>query len=62
MTKEALAVKISAPDLKLDRMSRINFGKIYTVEHNVKVLPIGKIAKDSLPKLTKYSHEMMSHE
>ncbi|KAL1986169.1 hypothetical protein VTN96DRAFT_6821 [Rasamsonia emersonii] len=62
MTKEPLAVKVSSPDLKLDQMSRINFNKIYTVEHNEKVLPIGKIARESLPKLKEYSRDVISHD
>jgi hypothetical protein len=35
----------------LDRMSRINFGKIYTVESNVKVFNFGKVHEDSLHDL-----------
>jgi hypothetical protein len=31
---------------KLDPMSRLNYAKLYTVEHNVKVFFIGKIAKN----------------
>lgn len=30
----------------LDTMSRINFGKIYTVEHNVKVFDFGQVYKE----------------
>ncbi len=35
------------PRDKLEKESRINYAKIYTVEHNVKVLFIGQIAQDS---------------
>ncbi|KAJ5384065.1 hypothetical protein N7517_001976 [Penicillium concentricum] len=45
MAKEPLEVDPARPDQKQDCMSRVNFGKVYTVEHNVKVLPIGKITE-----------------
>ena len=31
------------PDQKLDATSRIDFGKVYTIEHNVKVCSMGKV-------------------
>lgn len=34
--------------------SRINFGKVYTVEHNVKVMGIGKIGDECLHLLHGY--------
>lgn len=34
-----------------DEKSRINYGKIYTVEHNVKVYDFGDVALDSLFRL-----------
>lgn len=39
---------------KLDAASRINFAKLYTVEHNVKVRNIGKIIPEHVPRLEKY--------
>lgn len=33
---------------KLDVLSRVNYAKIYTVEHNVKVWFIGEIAPESI--------------
>lgn len=35
----------------IDPSSRLNFGKVYTVEHNIKVRNVGKIDKLWLPKL-----------
>ena len=35
----------------IDQSSRLNFGKIYTVEHNIKVRSIGKISKEFVPRL-----------
>lgn len=47
MTKRPIAVYPSTPREKLDQMSRLNFGKIYTVEHNVKVRDVGKVTETS---------------
>ncbi|KKK15079.1 hypothetical protein AOCH_003938 [Aspergillus ochraceoroseus] len=55
MTKEPLEVSPARYDERLDEMSRLNFGKIYTVEHNVKVLPIGEIASRSMSKFLNYA-------
>ena len=35
----------------INASSRLNFGKIYTVEHNIKVRNVGKISKESLPRI-----------
>ncbi|KAJ5773827.1 hypothetical protein N7457_008723 [Penicillium paradoxum] len=56
MIKEPLEVEPAKADQKLDRMSRVNFGKIYTVEHNVKVLPVGKITEASQAKFLEYAN------
>lgn len=54
MTKEALEVEPAKPDQKLDPMSRLNFGKVYTVEHNVKVMPVGKITDRFMTRFNSY--------
>lgn len=41
----------SARDV-LHLMSRINYGKTYTVEHNVKVFDFGSVAEDDIRTLT----------
>ncbi|KAH8656069.1 hypothetical protein BGZ60DRAFT_417710 [Tricladium varicosporioides] len=41
-----ISVQMSSPKEKLDPMTRINFNKVYTVEHNVKIFIIGKIHPD----------------
>jgi hypothetical protein len=45
---ENVPIRVDVIDLshKLDPMSRLNYAKLYTVEHNVKVFFIGKIAKN----------------
>ncbi|KAJ5716928.1 hypothetical protein N7488_002574 [Penicillium malachiteum] len=60
MIKEPLEVEPARADQKLDLMSRLNFGKVYTVEHNVKVLPVGQITKDSLQNFNVYTRAEFS--
>ncbi|KAJ5129901.1 uncharacterized protein N7515_005940 [Penicillium bovifimosum] len=55
MVKEPLEVVPAKFDSKLDCMSRVNFGKIYTVEHNVKVFPVGKISEASRLRFLEYA-------
>lgn len=62
LLKEPLAVDSVSPSTNLDRMSRLNFGKVYTVEHYVKVMPIGKISKESMPKFLSYAKSFLLGE
>ncbi len=41
-------MKINAPDEKLAKESRVNYSKLITVEHNVKVFFIGQIVRDDV--------------
>ena len=45
---EPIGVKATVHGERLDKMSRINFGKIYTVEHNVKVYDFGNVKPSSI--------------
>ena len=36
----------------LDKMSRIDFSRMYTVEHNVKVYDFGNVHETYIPRLT----------
>ena len=54
LINKAIAVEKASYDQKLDPMSRLNFKKIYTVEHNVKVMNVGQVTKESLPVLLGY--------
>ncbi|KAJ0425002.1 hypothetical protein BJY00DRAFT_275711 [Aspergillus carlsbadensis] len=58
--KEPLEVECERFDESLHSKSRLNFGKIYTVEHNVKVLPIGEISEASMPKFLEYAREELA--
>ena len=53
MTKKPIKVN-PLPTQKLDPLSRINFAKIYTVEHNVRIMPVGQVAEDSKYLLVTY--------
>jgi hypothetical protein len=44
----------SSPDQKLHPASRINFGKLYSVEHNVKAMNIGTVDPGSMPRFLAY--------
>lgn len=54
MNKKPIAVDKSSADQKLDEMSRINFSRIHTVNWNVKVMNVGKVARESMPSLVTY--------
>ncbi|KAF7511129.1 hypothetical protein GJ744_005360 [Endocarpon pusillum] len=54
LVKEPIAVKPASPDQKLDPMSRLNFGKPYTVEHNIKAMDVGMVTDKSMPYLETY--------
>jgi hypothetical protein len=54
IVNDALEIKIEGDDVSVDPMSRINFAKIYTVEHNIKVRNVGRMKATSLPKLQAY--------
>jgi hypothetical protein len=56
LTRRPIRVIPSEPQHKLDPASRLNYAKIYTVEHNVKVWFIGKLAPESQePVVTDYN-------
>lgn len=37
--------------ISIDEMMRVNFAKIYTIEHSVKVYEVGDVAKESMRRL-----------
>jgi hypothetical protein len=46
MKKSPIRIEMTSPREKLDQLSRLNYAKVYTVEHNVKVVFIGRVAKE----------------
>ncbi|KAH7312915.1 hypothetical protein BKA65DRAFT_148873 [Rhexocercosporidium sp. MPI-PUGE-AT-0058] len=51
ITIRGFAVKLEEPGETISPMSRLDFGKIYTVEHNLKILRVGRILPGQLPAL-----------
>jgi hypothetical protein len=47
LNKMPIRIKPLSPRDQLDRLSRLNYAKIYTVEYNVKVCFIGSVHEDS---------------
>lgn len=45
MTKDPIRIEMDNPSERLDPLTRLNYAKLYTVEHNVKVFFIGRVAK-----------------
>ncbi len=45
MSKSPIRIDVISEAHKLDPLSRLNYAKLYTVEHNVKVFFIGQVAK-----------------
>jgi hypothetical protein len=54
MAKKPIAVTAANPEQKLHYMSRLNFGKVYSVEWNVKVMNVGKVNTDSMVNFEGY--------
>jgi hypothetical protein len=61
LTKLPLEVKVENPAVTIDAMSRINFAKPYTVEHNIKIQNIGRVVGESVQRLTEYFAESMGY-
>jgi hypothetical protein len=53
IVKEPIAIDMN-PGHTLETASRLNFAKVFTVEHNVKVMPLGRVAPGSLHYLRAY--------
>lgn len=51
MSIPPIAIQPSRPDQKLHPYSRVNLNKVYSVEHSVKCMNVGRVARESLPQL-----------
>jgi len=47
---------------RLDARSRINFGKMYTIEHNCKVYDFGNVHEDYLSLLIRNWHYVLKRD
>lgn len=55
-----IRVDADDPAEKLDELSRVDFGKVYTVEHNVKVRSLGKLNRDSVEPFLEHMESVSS--
>ena len=57
-------IKVNAkhPGEEMDRMSRINFAKVYNVEHNVKVYDFGDVHKNDRQTLKQQFKKVWDEE
>ncbi|KAH7385015.1 hypothetical protein BKA64DRAFT_155812 [Cadophora sp. MPI-SDFR-AT-0126] len=51
ITIGGFAIVLEEPGETIAPMSRIDFGKVYTIEHNLKILRVGRILPNHLPNL-----------
>jgi hypothetical protein len=51
MVKKQIAAN---PEQKFHQVSRLNFGKVYSVKRNVKVMNVGKVNADSMTAFESY--------
>ncbi|KAE8452693.1 hypothetical protein EG329_013952 [Mollisiaceae sp. DMI_Dod_QoI] len=45
LTRRPIRIRPDSKSENLDTMSRLNYAKVYTVEHNVKVVSVGRVTK-----------------
>lgn len=60
MSKEPFPIKVEDPKEIIHPKSRLNFGRVYTVEHNIKVLKVGRIPDEHLARLDRYFVERIA--
>jgi hypothetical protein len=60
--KEPIEIKLENEQIDISPVSRINFGKVYPIEHNVKVKNIGRVVGTSVKRLEHYSAQFLGWE
>jgi hypothetical protein len=60
LTKKPFPIKIEVPGETIDLKSRLNFGKIYTLEHNIKVKKVGRIPDEYHQQLDDYFSQIIT--
>ncbi|OAG17351.1 hypothetical protein CC77DRAFT_287849 [Alternaria alternata] len=61
LTKSPMYIKVEKSSTgPVSPMSRLNFAKVYTVEYNVKVRPIGRLIPDSVWRMEEYFMECLT--
>jgi hypothetical protein len=59
LVRQPIQIKVEDASLSVDAMSRINFSKVVTVNHNLKVRNVGRIVVDSIKLMEEYFAESM---
>jgi hypothetical protein len=57
MTKDPIELEAASPTETMEPASRLRFGKIYSIEWNVKVREIGQVSRRHMSKLLAYYRE-----
>ncbi|KAH7385006.1 hypothetical protein BKA64DRAFT_748480 [Cadophora sp. MPI-SDFR-AT-0126] len=52
--KTPLGIIVEDSEEKIDPMTRINFGQVFTIQHNLKVAKVGRIHPTDIERLNKY--------
>ncbi|KAK4966483.1 hypothetical protein LTR42_011648 [Elasticomyces elasticus] len=58
MRSRAIRVNPDRPDKQLDAMSRLDYAKVHTIQHNIKVAPVGVVHPDSMAALLSQFQEV----
>lgn len=61
LKKDPITVRVENPSITIDPMSRINFTKPYSVEHNVMVRNIGRMTGESVGMLDRWFAESLGY-
>ena len=62
LTKEPFPIVVERPGENIDCMSRLHFGRPYTVEHNLRVLNVGRIPDEYIHLFKQYFLGAMASE
>lgn len=60
ITKRAIEVVPARPEIKLNAASRVDFGTVQTVQHNVVVCEVGIVSERSMPYLQEYWNDAIN--
>jgi hypothetical protein len=60
LTREPIKVIVKNKKTSLDKASRLNLSKPQSIEHNLPVAEIGKVSKEDLERITKYTLEYLN--
>ncbi len=54
ITRDPIAIIIEDDEQYISPLARLDCSRIYTVEHNLKMMKIGRVHADSMPQLEEY--------